>query len=389
VAQNRGRAESLEYIAANGGAITDAVSTQDWPGEANVDVSLVNWVKDPDEAPTTYSLDGVLLDEPISPSLRPFSRSVDRAKSLIVNERKAFIGPVINGKGFLLNEAQAKSFLEKGREWKEVIRPYLVGEDILSRNDHGPSRWVIDFGFRPLEECEHDFPEATSIVREKVKPHRDKVRRAVYREKWWRFAEPIKEMREQLNGLPRFIASPAQGKRILYAWQEPWTCPSNLTIVFALSDDYAMGMLSSAAHTAWTIARCSTLEDRLRYTPTTVFMSFPWPDRTPESAQAIGSAAAALIAHRDELCLEKEIGLTSLYNQLEEGAHKELKDLHRDLDRAVADAYGWPRRAAQDEDELVRRLLERNLAISRGEILYSPFPASDVGDAGAQTQLGA
>jgi type I restriction-modification system DNA methylase subunit len=388
VSQNRGRAESLEYIAANGGVITDAVSTQDWPGEATVEVSLVNWVKNPTELPATYSLDGALLGEPISPSLRPLSQSVDRATDLDRNARHAFIGPVINGKGFLLDEDEALELSRKGSQWAAVIRPYLVGEDILSRPDHGPSRWVIDFGFRSLEECESDFPEAIEIARKRVKPHRDHVRRAVYREKWWRFAEPIKEMREQLEGRARYIAAPAQGKRIICAWQEPRTCPSNMTIVFAFDDDYSMGLLLSCAHTAWIHARSSTLRHDLRYTPTTVFMSFPWPDRTPESEEAVGAAAAALISHRDGLCLEKEIGLTTLYNQLDEGAHRELRDLHLELDRAVADAYGWPRKAAQDEDELVRLLLERNLAIGRGEVLYAPFPAADAGAIGAQGQLG-
>jgi hypothetical protein len=310
VAQNRGRAESLEYIAANGGVITDAVSSQDWPGEATVEVSLVNWVRDPAESPTTFSLDGELLGEPISPSLRPLSRSVDHAADLATNARHAFIGPVINGKGFLLEAGEAALLLENGVRWRDVIRPYLVGEDILSRPDHGPARWVIDFGFRSLEDSERGFPEAVAIVRKHVKPHRDKVKRAVYREKWWRFAEPIREMRERLDGRPRYIAAPAQGKRILYAWQDPWTCPSNLTIVFAFDDDYSMGILTSAAHTAWTIARCSTLRLDLRYTPTTVFMSFPWPDRSDESVAAVSAASSALIGHRDQLCVERETGLT-------------------------------------------------------------------------------
>lgn len=388
VSQNRGREESLQYIAANGGVITDAVSSQDWPGEATVEVSLVNWVRDPVEAPTIYELNGELLGEPISPSLRPLSKSVDRAVDIRMNAKRAFIGPVMNGKGFLLEDPEAAAFLTRGDAWKQIIRPYLVGEDVLSRADHGPTRWVIDFGFRSLEECERDFLDAVKIVRSRVKPHRDTVKRAVYREKWWRFAEPIKEMREQLLGLTRYIAAPAQGKRILYAWQDPWTCPSNLTIVFAFDDDYSMGLLMSAAHTAWTVARCSTLRLDLRYTPTTVFMSFPWPDRTDQGIAAVSAASTALIEHRDGLCLERQIGLTSLYNEVDDGAHKELRDLHCDLDRAVADAYGWSRRAAEDEDEIVRLLLERNLAISRKEIPYAPFP--DVvaePDESAQTSL--
>jgi type I restriction-modification system DNA methylase subunit len=388
VSQNRGRAESLEYIAANGGVITDAVSTQDWPGEATVEVSLVNWVKNPTEPPRVYELNGHLIGEPISVSLRPASQSVDRAVDLDENARHAFIGPVINGKGFLLDEPEALDLLENGAEWTGVIRPYLVGEDILGRADHGPSRWVIDFGFRSLEECEQNFPEALAVVRDRVKPERDGNRDKHYRTYWWQFARPIKEMRERLIGRSRYVAAPAQGKRIVCTWQEPRTCPSNLTIVFSFDDDYSMGLLLSSAHTAWIHARCSTLRHDLRYTPSTVFMSFPWPDRTAEAEQAVGDAAAALISHRDALCLEQEIGLTTLYNQYDEGAHRGLRDLHVALDRAVVDAYGWPRKAAQDENELVRLLLERNLAIGRGETLYAPFPPEGAGAVGAQGQLG-
>lgn len=387
VSQNRGRAESLAYIAANGGVITDAISSQDWPGEATVEVSLVNWVRDPKAPPRTYLLDGQLLEEPITPSLRPLSRSVDRAVDLSANVRHAFIGPVINGSGFILDEDEAAELLAKGDGWKEIIRPYLVGDDVVSRPDHGPSRWVIDFGFRTLDECERGFPEAVAIVRKRVKPHRDTVRRAVYREKWWRFAEPIREMRERLAILDRYIAAPAQGKRILYTWQELWTCPSNLTIVLAFDDDYALGVLSSRAHSAWTVARGSTLRLDLRYTPTTVFMSFPWPDRSDASVAAISAASAALIGHRDLLCLDRGVGLTTLYNEMEEGAHHELKNFHRDLDRAVAEAYGWPRRVAEDDDGVVRLLLERNLAISKGEVSYAPFPNATPEAGGAQTQL--
>ena len=46
ISQNRGRSASLNYIVARGGVITDAVSSQDWPGEANVHVSIVNWINE-------------------------------------------------------------------------------------------------------------------------------------------------------------------------------------------------------------------------------------------------------------------------------------------------------------------------------------------------------
>lgn len=112
---------------------------------------------------------------------------------------------------------------------------------------HAPRRWIIDFGHRTLEDAER-FPEALAIVRQRVKPQRDKVRRETYRHNWWRFSEPISELRRALADLSRYIACPAQGKRILFSWVDVAVCPSNLITVFAFQDDYAHGILSSFAH---------------------------------------------------------------------------------------------------------------------------------------------
>lgn len=71
----------------------------------------------------------------------------------------------------------------------------------------------------------------------------------------------------------RFIAVPGHAKRALFAWYDPPVLASNATDVFAFEDDFSMGVLCSSAHTAWAWYRGSTLETRLRYTPTTVFMT--------------------------------------------------------------------------------------------------------------------
>jgi type II restriction/modification system DNA methylase subunit YeeA len=45
IRQNYSREGGLDYVTANGGTITEAVSSMIWPGEAVVHVSIVNWVK--------------------------------------------------------------------------------------------------------------------------------------------------------------------------------------------------------------------------------------------------------------------------------------------------------------------------------------------------------
>jgi len=124
--------------------------------------------------------------------------------------------------------------------------------------------------------------------------------------------------------------------------------------VFAFEDDFSMGVLQSQAHVAWAWAQSSTLETRLRYTPSSVFETFPWAGAfaTPPQRERVAEACRRLLARRSEICLSEQIGLTTLYNQVDDGAYVDLKRLHRALDEAVADCYGWPANVAQDDAEL-------------------------------------
>lgn len=257
-------------------------------------------------------------------------------------------------------------------QYAEVVRPYLIGQDIVTDPGQQPTRYIIDFGFRSLEEA-MKYPAALAIVEDRVRPERMKTRRRVYRENWWRFAEPIVAMRSALARLARYITANTQGKRILFCWTESQVCPSNLTTVFAFDDDYSMGLLSSTVHHEWARAQSSTLEDRFRYTPTSAFETFPWPDQSEESCEEVGGLARLLIARRQEICIERGIGLTTLYNEVDDGAYRDLRQLHERLDEAVASAYGWPREAAHDPAESNRLLLELNRRIAAGEIEYRPF----------------
>lgn len=86
------------------------------------------------------------------------------------------------------------------------------------------------------------------------------------------------------------------------------------------------------------------------------------------------SLAARLSALRDSLSMERDIGLTKLYSECDDGAHAELRELHEQLDRAVSEAYGWPASVLSDPVEITSRLLALNAAIAVGEQEYSPFP---------------
>lgn len=135
-----------------------------------------------------------------------------------------------------------------------------------------------------------------------------------------------------------------------------------------------MGILQSSAHIAWAWEQSSTIKGDLRYTPTSVFETFPWPDPVTDAQRdTVASACRALLARRAEICAAEQIGLTTLYNAVDEGAYTDLKALHRKLDAAVAACYGWPKTAAKDSAKLVTLLLALNQEITAGGRSYVPF----------------
>lgn len=375
VSQGRAREPSLEWIVETGGVITNAVSSQPWPGEATVEVSIINWTKEPSQLPEAVVLDAKVIGEPIAPSLVPSSLAVDGAEELPANEGRAFYGCILGagGPGFIIDESDAQKMLALGDEWRKVIRPLLGGEDLTQDPAHAPQRWVIDFGFMELEEA-RTYSAAIEIVRARVKPARDRVRRESYRKNWWRFAEPIRGMRVALAGLDRYIACASlTSGRGGFCWVDSEAIPTSQAAVFAFDDYFSMGVLSSAAHEHWARAQSSTFRTDFRYTTTTAFRTFPWPTAGDATREQIADAARNLIARRDELCLVHGVGLTELYHLLRDGAFRELASLHIVLDKAVFAGYGWPAEGASDPDEARRRLLQLNKEISDGERIYMPF----------------
>jgi hypothetical protein len=373
VAQNRARDASLDYIISHGGVITDAVSTQKWPGDAKVHVSIVNWVKAPRVPVAVFDLDGSPVVG-ITGSLRARSLSEWQAKELRENRGRAFIGASLHGGGFRLEADEVKQF---GLQSSAVVRPFLDGRDVTQRPDQSPSRFVIDFADRTLESA-GTFPAELKLIRERVKPERHTNPRPLYRDRWWLHGEVRPGMRKATAPLTRVAMGVRTGKRPFVSWQAPVVLASDANVVFAFDDDYSMGILLSRAHDAWAWAQSSTLKGDLRYTPSSAFMTFAWPDPVDEATrERIAAAASALYARRSELCLEHQLGLTKLYNLMDDGAFADLAALHKTLDVAVAAAYGWPASVAQDPKELVARLTELNRQITEGEREYHPFPAAD------------
>lgn len=252
-----------------------------------------------------------------------------------------------------------------------VVKPFLVGNDITKNPLLEPSRWVIDFGEMALEEAE-GWSAALAIVRDRVKPTRDTHPKAREREQWWKFSRSVRELFLAISALPRFIACPATAKRYFMVWCEPSWCPSNATSVFAFDDDYALGILSSDIHGDWARLVSTALETRPRYTVAS-FATFPWPAVAESARNEIARVGRELFALRRRICRERNIGLGTLQNAVDEGAWQAVRDLQKELNAQVAQAYGWSSGVMEDRERVYDLLLDLNHEIAAGRIAYAPF----------------
>lgn len=422
VRNNKSREGGLEHVVKNG-VIIDAVDNQPWSGEANVHVSIANWVKVEGE-PGEVDEKALLLPaerrlwvkaeekRQKSPVKRTRGQRQDKTYSLVlrtathlnsslsdridvacaqvlrsvVDNQLAFQGVVTGYNGFVLTKQEARTLLKQNAEDKEIVRPYLVGNDLLS-GDGTPSRFVIDFGGRDIHTASR-FTKPFSLVKERVLPAVEETARESrgknmedarqdHLERWWQFWNVRTSMRDSLSRIPRFLAMSRTTKRPIFVFVDPGICPDGKIQVFALSDDYSFGMLSSAAHWQWFIAKCAKLTERPSYSRRSVWDTFPWP-QSPSTADvlAVVEAGRAIRAIRDEHLPKTKGGLRALYRTLELPGKSPLKDAHAALDAAVLRAYGF-----SAKKDLLAQLLELNLAVAAkekaGEAVTAPgVPAS-------------
>lgn len=408
IRENDSRKGGLDSIVANGGTITDAVSTMTWPGQANVHVSIVNWVKgsapgpailrwQEGEAPRARLREAPL--ERISSSLSP-DVDVTSASALAANAsaRVCYQGQTHGHEGFILSAEEARLMIAADPSSADVLFPYLIGEELLTEPGGAPRRWVIDL--HPRSEAEsRRYTRVFSRIERLVLPDRERAaerererdrragspggqRRNKHHEgflrRFWLLSYPRAELIQRLGLLSRYIACSRVAKRPIFEFIASAIRPSDALAVFTLEDDYSFGILQSSAHWAWVTARGSSLTARRRYTSDTVFDSFPWPQgATSARVAAVAKAAAALRAERRALTsptsptsptCSRGMSLRALYTSIEGPGRHPLKEAHAALDEAVRAAYG-----AGPRDEPLALLLDLNRACAAREALGLPI----------------
>jgi hypothetical protein len=243
--------------------------------------------------------------------------------------------------GFTMDPEYAQELIAHDALNRQVLFPYLNGQDLNSRPDCSGSRWVINFCDWSLETAKK-YVEPYEQVLQRVKPERDKNNRKVYRDYWWQYAEKRPSMLEAIAQLDRVIVIALVSKVVMPVMVPTRQVFSHQLGVFATDDTGMFTLLSSAAHYWWSIERASTLETRIRYTPSDVFETLPLPEVTSEMRE-IGDR---LDTFRRNLMLSRQAGLTATYNLVHDPKCAdvdiaELRDIHHAIDEAVVRAYGW------------------------------------------------
>ncbi len=204
--------------------------------------------------------------------------------------------------------------------------------------------------------CQYEMPfeYVAAVVKPKRINNRVK-RRATY---WWQYGAPAPQLRQALQGLDRFIATPGVSKHRVFVWVDAGTVCNNAIFVFASDDDYFFGVLHSRIHELWARSKGTQLrevESGFRYTPTTCFQTFPFPRPDDTQREAIAAAAKTLHERRqNRLRNDSQLTMTNLYNTNPTW----LRTAHAALDHAVAAAYGW--KSNLSDQDILANLLALN-----------------------------
>ena len=158
--------------------------------------------------------------------------------------------------------------------------------------------------------------------------------------------------REQLNP-DAYIAVPytsSENRRYLpMDFLDSTVIPTDALRIIPEAGLYHFGVLESCVHMAWMRVVCGRLKSDYRYSKDIVYNNFPWPEVSEEQRAKIERTAQAIL---DARALYPDSSLADLYDPV--AMPPELLKAHRDNDRAVMAAYGFP--ATLQESEIVARL---------------------------------
>jgi hypothetical protein len=363
------REAATDYIVQNGGTITNAVSSQPWPGLAVVNVSMVNWVKGAAEGePRRLVIDGAMFEPKFIPPTLQLDVNLTGASALAANARGSSQGLVLGTKEFQFDGEVARELLRDKRA-RRFVKPVAVASHMLRGRLSTDPEYVIDMSLCETESEAKQGGPAFDYLKKHVHAFvRDKANNAAeehYKEwlrAWWRPWRPRLDFLEAIGALQRIVVCSRHAARPVFAFLSRRFFPTESLQLFGFDDDYSFGILQSSFHWRWAVGVGSKIKEDTRYTGE-VWESFPWPQDPPEAnVVAVAAAGRALRSVRDKLMRENGWSLRDLYQSADVPGPHPLNDVQAALDRAVGEAYGIP-----PDQDIPDFLLDLNHALKEDE----------------------
>lgn len=309
----------IDQLERNYGSYYRKIESLPWPGTANVSISVLHFIKG------------------------DIATALDSAESdcfpLSENDAKSFVGCAIQGMGFILDEQEVEIAVQRGE--CDVVRPFLIADDLNSSIGARPKRSIVYFAGNDLAEVEK-YPYCLGIVRERVKPYRDTVNRKAHREKWWQYGDRRPGLFAAVAKLQRTLVVGLTSKHLAFEFVPTSYVYDQTTVVVATESFLDFAVLSSSIHQQWALANGANLGGTPRYNPSRCFTTFPMP-REVISTRALGENFHRL---RYQAMQDRGEGLTKFYNRFHDANETaasiaKLRGLIIEIDQAVAAAYGW------------------------------------------------
>lgn len=350
VGQGNSRSVGLDPLIKDGFSLRRAIQSAKWPSKsASLQYAAIWGGRRALASVVSPICNGVPVTS-ISGSLEASSGIEGKPYRLKEQLGGAYRGVILQGDGFLLEAAAAADLIAADPCLKEVIFPFPDGKsDVNGCPELRASRWVINFGNRTIDEAKK-YGAAFEIVERKVKPVRQRrnasggfVLRDPLPQRWWIYGEYRPAMTKALIGLEETIVIVQTSSTIIPVLRPTTEVFSQALIVFPSADRALLAVLSSLVHQVWVMRWGSSMKNDFRYTPSDVFDTFPSPKRTSR----LWDCGTALDSERREIMLRRELGLTALYNLVNDPSVtsdadiSRVREMHVEIDEAVMEAYGW------------------------------------------------
>lgn len=371
ISQGVTRESGLEFLVNNSFDISFAIKSKKWPGVAALEISLITLYKGK-----------WLLEKKLNEKKSEFINSYldNNSQTLIpeplyANSNKGFMGSTVFGEGFFISKKEAEELL-KNKANSKIILPLLNGDDVNNNYDQSYSRYVINF-FDWNEEKSSSYVEAFKIIEERVKPQRLSQKIEPAKKYWWRFHRQAKGLVEILESKESVLVIPITSKYLNVSKQSANQVFSNAVIVLNFDNYFHFSIIQSTIHEIWARTYSSSLESRMRYLNEDCFETFPIENNISNSIKVkLEIIGQKYIDYREQLLLNMLLGLTKTYNffnsigiqatslddknkqviSLQKHLDKtpntidfdeailgiiKLRKLHKEMDEAVLEAYGW------------------------------------------------